>query len=45
MRPVLASKQECLGCHKGARTGDTLGVMVYAVSKEKRSKDMKIGMR
>ncbi len=33
MRPVLASKQECLSCHKEARTGDTLGVMVYAVSK------------
>lgn len=31
MRPVQASKRECLGCHKGSRLGDTLGVMVYAV--------------
>jgi len=31
LRPVLASKQECLGCHESSRLGDTLGVMVYAV--------------
>ena len=36
MRPVVASKQECLSCHTTARTGDTLGVMVYAVGKRKR---------
>jgi len=33
LRPVLASRQACLGCHAGARRGDTLGVMVYAVDK------------
>lgn len=31
MRPVRASTDTCLGCHAGARRGDTLGVMVYAV--------------
>ncbi len=31
MRPVLALKPECLSCHKGATSGATLGVMVYAV--------------
>lgn len=30
-RPVRASKQSCLNCHAGARMGDTLGVMAYAV--------------
>ncbi len=33
LRPVAASKDACLGCHSGAKRGDTLGVMVYAVSK------------
>ena len=33
MRPVRASSGSCLGCHAGARRGDTLGVMVYAVDK------------
>jgi len=33
MRPVRASRESCLGCHAGARRGDTLGVMVYAVAK------------
>ena len=33
LRPVLASRQACLGCHAGAKRGDTLGVMVYAVDK------------
>ncbi len=31
MRPVLAAKDSCLGCHIGAKKNDTLGVMVYAV--------------
>ncbi|MBC7529588.1 MAG: hypothetical protein H7308_18835 [Chthonomonadaceae bacterium] len=31
MRPVLALNPECLSCHKGATSGATLGVMVYAV--------------
>ncbi len=33
LRPVPASRDSCLGCHAGARRGDTLGVMVYAVDK------------
>ncbi len=33
MRPVRASRDSCLGCHAGARRGDTLGVMVYAIDK------------
>ncbi len=32
VRPVLASQASCLGCHTGARTHQTLGAMVYAVS-------------
>lgn len=31
MRPVRASQDSCLSCHTGAKRGDTLGVMVYAV--------------
>jgi len=38
MRPVLASKQACLNCHTGAKMGDTLGVMVYAVRKTAQTK-------
>ena len=34
MRPVRALQDSCLGCHAGAKRGDTLGVMVYAVSKK-----------
>jgi hypothetical protein len=34
MRPIAAGKASCLGCHTGAKQGDTLGVMVYAVSKK-----------
>ncbi len=41
MRPVLASKQACLNCHTGAKMGDTLGVMVYAVRKTTTSKSVK----
>jgi len=33
LRPVLASRDSCLGCHAGAKRGDTLGVMVYAVNR------------
>jgi len=33
MRPVRASKEACIGCHKGAKMGDTLGVMVYTVDR------------
>lgn len=36
MRPVKASKAECLGCHTGVKMGDTLGAMVYAVSKRSK---------
>ena len=31
LRPVRASKAACLNCHVGAKPGDTLGVMAYAV--------------
>lgn len=31
MRPVTASDGACVSCHVGAKRGDTLGVMVYAV--------------
>lgn len=34
LRVVRAAKGSCLGCHKGARQGDVLGVMVYAVGRE-----------
>ncbi len=44
MRPVLATKQECLSCHASAKPGDTLGVMVYAVGKDHRG-PIAIGMR
>ncbi len=33
MRPVRAWQNSCLGCHAGAKRGDTLGVMIYAVDK------------
>lgn len=36
MRPVLATKRECLSCHEEAKQGDTLGAMVYAVRKTAR---------
>jgi hypothetical protein len=45
MRPVLASKQECLNCHTEARPGATLGVMVYAVRKTTRLDPVKLGLR
>lgn len=32
MRPIPAAQSSCLTCHTGAKRGDTLGVMVYAVS-------------
>jgi hypothetical protein len=31
LRPVRATKQACVGCHRGSRLGETLGVLVYAV--------------
>lgn len=33
MRPVRALSPGCIGCHTTARIGDTLGAMVYVVSK------------
>ena len=45
MRPVRASKQECLNCHTEATPGATLGVMVYAVRKTRNDAAAKIGMR
>jgi hypothetical protein len=33
-RPVLAMKTSCLKCHQGAKIGDTLGVLTYAVNKK-----------
>ena len=39
MRPVLATHAACLGCHEGAKRGDTLGVMVYAVDKNRKIGD------
>jgi hypothetical protein len=36
MRPVLATKQACLGCHREAAPGATLGAMVYAVRRTPR---------
>ncbi len=38
MRPVRALHQSCINCHAGARRGDTLGVMVYAVDKNAKIK-------
>ena len=32
MRPVTASADTCVSCHAGSKKGDTLGVMVYAIS-------------
>jgi hypothetical protein len=31
LRPVRADQAACLNCHTGAKRGDTLGVMLYAV--------------
>ena len=36
LRPIRASKDACLSCHHGAKRGDTLGIMVYAVSAKTR---------
>ena len=38
MRPVRATHQACLNCHTGTKRGDTLGVMVYAVDKNRKIK-------
>ena len=32
LRPIKASQSSCLGCHRGAKNGDTLGIMAYAIS-------------
>ena len=32
LSPISASKDSCLTCHLGAKRGDTLGIMAYAVS-------------
>ena len=45
MRPVVASKQECLSCHNSKKIGDTLGVMVYAVRAPKGESQKKISLR
>ena len=45
MRPVLATKQACLGCHTEARIGDTLGAMVYTVRRSKRGEKGALSMR
>lgn len=45
MRPVLASKQECLSCHTNAKPGATLGVMVYAVRKTQIGETSKLASR
>ncbi len=37
MRPILASKPECVGCHAGAHLNDTLGVMVYTMRDRPRN--------
>ncbi len=34
IRPVRAMKTSCLKCHEGAKLGDTLGALAYAVSKQ-----------
>ena len=41
LRPVRALHASCLTCHAGAKRGDTLGVMVYAVDKERIQADVK----
>ena len=39
MRPVRATHASCLGCHaRRAKRGDTLGVMVYAVDKNRQDR-------
>jgi hypothetical protein len=32
MRPVRALKPSCVGCHQGAKRGDTLGAMLYFIA-------------
>jgi hypothetical protein len=34
VRPILASKESCLGCHTGAKKGDLLGAVVYTIRAE-----------
>ena len=35
LRPVKAEHESCVNCHEGAKPGDTLGVMVYALKQQK----------
>ncbi len=41
LRPVRALRSSCLACHAGVKRGDTLGVMVYAVDKDRIKADVK----
>ncbi len=41
MRPVRALRASCIGCHAGAKRGDTLGVMVYAVDRNVKQAPIK----
>src|SRR5689334_9957775 len=45
MRPVRANEKDCLNCHQGAKKGDTLGVMVYAIQKDLETKSIRVGVR
>ena len=37
-KPVTASSASCLDCHKSAKMGDTLGLVLYSVEKRSASK-------
>lgn len=37
LRPVRATQKSCVACHQGAKQGDTLGVLVYAVSQDRQA--------
>ena len=34
MKPIHAAHDSCLGCHVGAKRGDTLGVMIYSINQK-----------
>lgn len=38
MRPIKAEHEICLSCHLGAKRGDTLGAMVYAIRESPESR-------
>lgn len=42
-RPILASKESCLGCHAGAKKNELLGAVVYAVSSDAAGSSKPIG--